>query len=274
MPDNGGAGYQGGKQVITVELIYDTDCPNVKEARAQLLCAFTEAGLTPKWQEWDRSALESPNYVHAYGSPTILVNDKDVADVSPSAGENCCRIYLDKNGRFRGVPSVEVIASALLRAKEAMALDTGATTVHKSNWRNTLAMIPGIGIALLPKLTCPACWPAYAGLLSSLGIGFVNYTPYLLPLTILFLILAVASLSYRARNRRGYKPFILGVLAAIIIVISKFVFDSDLAMYGGITLLMGASLYNSWPKPATSNGSCPTCVSIDALIQKENTNKT
>ncbi|MGH7792650.1 MAG: MerC family mercury resistance protein [Thermodesulfobacteriota bacterium] len=259
--------------MIIVELIYDTDCPNVKEARAQLFRAFAEAELPPRWQELDRGVPESPAYVRAYGSPTILVNGQDVANASPSAGDNCCRIYLDKNGRFRGVPSVEAITSALLKT-EAVSSDTGAATIHRSNWRNTLTVIPGIGIALLPKLTCPVCWPAYAGLLSSLGLGLVNYTPYLLPLTVLFLILAVASLGYRAKNRRGYKPFILGVIAASIVIFSKFVFVSDLAMYGGIALLMSASLWNSWPERKTDSGFCPACVPAEPLTQEGNINKT
>ena len=42
------------------------------------------------------------------------------------------------------------------------------------------ALLPAIGAALLPKLTCPACWPAYAAVLSALGVSFVDYTPYLL----------------------------------------------------------------------------------------------
>ncbi len=258
--------------MLTIELIYDDNCPNVKETRAQLLRAFAKAELPPKWREWDRGVPESPAYVHAYGSPTILVNGQDVANASQSAGDNCCRIYLDKNGQFRGVPSVEAITSALLKT-EAVSSDTRAAAIHRSNWRNTLTVIPGIGVALLPKLTCPVCWPAYVGLLSSLGLGFVNYTAYLLPLTILFLILAVASLGYRAKNRRGYKPFILGVLAAIIVIIGKFVFISDLAMYGGIALLMGASLWNSWPKRAVNSGSCPACVPAGPLTQEENTDK-
>ena len=260
--------------MLTVELIYDTDCPNLNEARAQLLRAFTKVGLPSKRQEWDRDAPESPAYVRAYGSPTILVEGQDVADDSPSAGADCCRVYMDKNGGFSGVPSVKTITSALLRAKEAVPSVTGATAVHKSSWRNNLTVLPGIGVALLPKLTCPVCWPVYAGLLISLGLGFVNYTPYLLPLTILFLILAVASLVYRAKNRRGYKPFILGVIAAIIVIASKFIFVSDLAMYGGIALLMGASFWNSWPKRRTDSGSCPACVPTGPLTQEGNTDKT
>lgn len=259
--------------MIIVELIYDTDCLNVKEARAQLLRAFAEAELPPRWQEWDRGAPERSAYVRAYGSPTILVNGQDVANASPSAGDNCCRIYLHKNGQFRGVPSVEAITSALLRAKEEIS-STTITASSNSNWKSTPAVLPSIGVVLLPKLTCPACWPAYGGLLSSLGLGFVNYTPYLLLLTVLLLILAVASLAYRAKNRRGYKPFILGVIAAIIVIVSKFVFISDLAMYGGIALLMGASLWNSWPQRAANSGSCPACVPTGPLTQKGNINKT
>ena len=82
-----------------------------------------------------------------------------------------------------------------------------------------IAILSAIGLALLPKLTCPACWPAYAGLLSSFGIGFFNYTSYLLPITFVFLIVAVAALIYRAKARRGYGPFVLGLLASIAILV-------------------------------------------------------
>src|SRR2546427_12053208 len=55
--------------------------------------------------------------------------------------------------------------------------------------------VPGIVAALLPSLTCPLCWPAYAGVLSSLGVGFVGTTAYLLPLTATFLAIAVGALT-------------------------------------------------------------------------------
>ncbi len=128
------------------------------------------------------------------------------------------------------------------------------------NWRQILAVLPGIGTALLPKLTCPACWPAYAGLLGTLGLGFVNYSPYIFPLTVLFLILAVASLGYRAQDRRGYAPFLLGIIAAIVVMVGKFLLYFEPAMYGGIILLMGASLWNSWPQRRPVSGTCPACI--------------
>lgn len=149
-----------------------------------------------------------------------------------------------------------------LPAKEEIA-GTGTAGRGKVEWRGTAAMLPAIGLTLLPKLTCPACWSAYAGVLSSLGIGFVNYSPYLLPLTALFLILAVASLRFRAKSRRGYGPFIMGTVAAIIVLIGKFLFASGTALYGGIALLTAASLWNSWPLRKEGNGACPACASQD-----------
>lgn len=40
-------------------------------------------------------------------------------------------------------------------------------------WRRAATVAPGIGVSLLPKLICPLCWPAYAGLLSALGLSFL-----------------------------------------------------------------------------------------------------
>ncbi len=65
-------------------------------------------------------------------------------------------------------------------------------------WKQNLYAAPGIGLSLLPKIACPACWPAYAGLLSSIGLGFlIPNRAYLLPLTAIFLAVAVGD------TRRG-----------------------------------------------------------------------
>jgi len=44
--------------------------------------------------------------------------------------------------------------------------------------KRILTSLPGIGAALLPNATCPACWPVYAGILSSLGLGFLMTGAY------------------------------------------------------------------------------------------------
>jgi mercuric ion transport protein len=124
-------------------------------------------------------------------------------------------------------------------------------------WKRTLTVLPGIGVSLLPKLACPMCWPAYAGLLSSLGLGFLVSTTYLLPVTTAFLLVAVAALGFRARARRGYGPMLLGLVAGAAVLYGKFFLESDAAMYCGVALLVAASVWNSWPLRAVS---CPDCV--------------
>ncbi len=114
-------------------------------------------------------------------------------------------------------------------------------------WKQNLLAVPGVGLSLLPKLACPACWPAYAGLLSSVGLGFMVSTVYLLPMTAAFLLLAVAMLAFRARRRRGYGPFALGFIAASFILLGKFSLASNPVLYAGLGLLILASVWNSCP---------------------------
>lgn len=92
------------------------------------------------------------------------------------------------------------------------------------------------------------CWPAYAGFLSSIGLGLLMDSTWLFPLTGAFLVLAVSALAFRARIRRGYGPFGLGVIASVIVLLGKFALEKNTAMYAGIGLLVAASLWNSWPR--------------------------
>jgi mercuric ion transport protein len=115
-------------------------------------------------------------------------------------------------------------------------------------WKQGLLALPGIGLSALPKLACPVCWPAYAGLLSSVGLGFLISTAYLLPLTIAFLTLGLAALAFRAKNRRGLGPFLAGLVAAIGILLGKFAWESNATVYGGVGMLVAASLWNAWPR--------------------------
>ncbi len=244
--------------MATVELIYDRDCPNVSNTRTQLLRAFAAAKQPPCWVEWERTGPSSPPYVRGYGSPTVLIEGEDVAGVEPSDNISCCRLYASPSGGMQGVPPVEAIVSSL---QAAGASETSGGPPRKAGWLSSLGVLPGIGGTLLPVGLCPACWPAYAGVLSALGVGFLLKTAYLLPVTAVFLLFAAGALAFRARSRRGYGPFVIGLAASAIALIGKFVFVSDVAMYGGIVLLMAASVWNAWPQRATdvNGGACPAC---------------
>ena len=128
-------------------------------------------------------------------------------------------------------------------------------------WKQSLLALPSVGVSILPKLACPACWPAYAGLLSSVGLGFLISTVYLLPLTAAFLVLTVAALLFRANKRRGYGPFVLGLVAGSAILLAKFAWESNLIMYSALGLLVIASLGNAWPLRdlPSEAATCPEC---------------
>ena len=125
-------------------------------------------------------------------------------------------------------------------------------------WRRTVAVLPGIGVSLMPKLICPLCWPAYAGLLSALGLGFLISARNLLLVTALFLMFAVTALAFRARLRRGYGPAVMGVLASAAVLVGKFYFESPVMAYVAIGALIAASVWNSWPVQHTVP--CPQCI--------------
>ena len=123
---------------------------------------------------------------------------------------------------------------------------------------HTLLALPGVGVAMLPKLLCPLCWPAYASIVSSLGLGFLVGTTYLLPITTSFLGLSLWVLAFRARLRRGFGPFLLGLAASVAVLVGKFYLESNPVMYSGVGLLVAASVWNGWPG-RTNRAGCEKC---------------
>lgn len=130
-----------------------------------------------------------------------------------------------------------------------------------------------------------------------MGLAFLLQTAYLLPLTVVTLLLAVSALGFRADRRRGYGPLAVGIVAAILVIVAKFAWESDEMTYGGIVLLISASVWNSWPKqtarrlielgltsefPEREGGinmaakrkveifsaGCPACTDVIALVQQ------
>ncbi len=119
--------------------------------------------------------------------------------------------------------------------------------------------IPGILVSLLPSLGCPLCWPAYAALVSSLGLGFLASSIYLLPLTGVLLAVAVAGLGLQAKSK-GYGPLVLGLVSAATILPSKFMLGSNVMTYSGVALLAIASVWSLAPKRSAASAACATCV--------------
>ena len=113
------------------------------------------------------------------------------------------------------------------------------------NGRSVLG-VPAAALTALPL--CPACYPAYAGILSALGLGALMDTTIQTLLSLLFLSVALGALLYKARSRRGYGPFALGAAASAILGFSKFLMGADLITYAAVGVLVLAGLWNVWPR--------------------------
>jgi len=241
---------------MLIELIYRTDCPNVDQARRNLLKALAASGAPACWTEWDSTGPGAPVYASQFASPTVLVNGRDVGADQGGPGGDACRLYAEPQGSISGAPSVELIAAAL--ARWAPGKPSGPA------WRRGLAVAPGVGVAFLPKLACPACWPAYAALVSSLGLSFLLSTRYLLGFSLVLLSLALGAIALAARRNRHYLPLWVGVAASATILSAKFALDSQVLLYAGAVGLMAAGLWSNWPRRKLLSRKCLRCDGSDS----------
>ncbi len=113
---------------------------------------------------------------------------------------------------------------------------------------------PGIGVAILAKASCPFCYPAIGGFLTSIGLGFLFEGLYFDILVSLFISISLFGLAFRAKSRRGYRPFWLGTVAIFLGISGRF-FNIEIMFYIGIIILVIATIWNIIPKKE----SCSSC---------------
>ena len=89
-----------------IELVFFDGCPNADQARENLRAV---PGVV-SWTEWNLSSPDTLDRFRRYGSPTVLVDGRDVTgEVTPGdEGESM-------SCRTQGAPSAEVIRQALER---------------------------------------------------------------------------------------------------------------------------------------------------------------
>jgi hypothetical protein len=101
---------------MKVELLYFKGCPNISLARKNLNEAFAKTGIAPQWEEIDLNEPNTPKELKGYGSPTILVDDKDVTGTAPWGESLSCRTYYNAEGKITGAPDAETIVKAILES--------------------------------------------------------------------------------------------------------------------------------------------------------------
>ena len=92
-----------------MELVYFEGCPHADTARSRLRKAMTAAGLEPQWDEWDTGRETTPSTYRRFGSPTILLDGRDISGGAEGSGLGCV---------IAGAPPVATIVGALQNALE------------------------------------------------------------------------------------------------------------------------------------------------------------
>jgi len=138
---------------------------------------------------------------------------------------------LPKRRVTRGNPTADPIAeSAPRRGRPA--------------WLHTIIAVPAAVLPLLPNFSCPVCVAAYAGLLSSLGLGFLLTDRVQRPLIVACLIVSVASVGWAAKQCKRIGPFVFVLLGSVAIVAGRLVWSLTPALYVGVVCLVAGTVWN------------------------------
>lgn len=133
-------------------------------------------------------------------------------------------------------------------------------------WSGSLAAVPGILFALLPRGTCPACLAAYSSLLLGIGVGALYEARLVAPLTLAFLVVGVLGVGWSGRSHRRRGPLLVTLAGSALVVAGRFAWELTALVYAGAAALAAGSLWNLWlkrpvPQPLvrierTTGGSC------------------
>jgi hypothetical protein len=99
---------------MDITFLYWEDCLSHEEALQRVRHVMAEEGIQAPVHLVHVETWEQAEQLHFIGSPTILVNRKDIQPPPPGAHYALtCRTYYLENGRASPLPSLELIRRAL-----------------------------------------------------------------------------------------------------------------------------------------------------------------
>ena len=104
---------------MRIELLWWEGCPSHPEALAELRRVLVEEGLDPAAVELREIETDEQAARESFpGSPTILVDGRDVVPSKGAPASLTCLIYRLRDGRPSATPDPEDVRAAVQSAKE------------------------------------------------------------------------------------------------------------------------------------------------------------
>ncbi len=103
---------------MQIEILHIAECPNWSEAGVRMRAALASIGAGVGDIDYHLvSAVAQLDDLAFAGSPTILVDGRDLFPSDGATSDLACRVYVSE-GRLAGLPTVNELIDAL-RAREA-----------------------------------------------------------------------------------------------------------------------------------------------------------
>ena len=104
---------------MRIELLWWEGCPSHPEALEDLRSVLAEEGLDPGSVELREVETDEQAAREAFpGSPTILIDGRDIVPAEGKPVSLTCRVYRLRDGRPSPTPDPEDVRAAVQRAKE------------------------------------------------------------------------------------------------------------------------------------------------------------
>jgi mercuric ion transport protein len=139
---------------MKIQLLYFEGCPHLEPARVALRDAMVAEQVDQAVEEIDVESPTAPEALRGWGSPTILIDGKDVTGAARTTGSSC-RLYAD------GAPAVDEIRARLAAARRAPVGSSG---------RASLSMLGAVTAAVAASACCLV--PAVLAVVGLSGAGF------------------------------------------------------------------------------------------------------
>jgi len=103
--------------VLRVRFLYSEDCPSYEEALQRLRTVLDEEGIAADIEVVRVDTFADAERERFPGSPTIIVEGRDISPVENPHYAPACRAYVLEDGRISPLPSLSMIRNAVRSAK-------------------------------------------------------------------------------------------------------------------------------------------------------------